>query len=68
VGNQRQQVLPWSAGLRYTLDTPDFPRATSLDLYITNSLGLSPYQSLRAQADNGVSFGFGVNFPLQLPF
>ncbi|WP_218079803.1 AMIN domain-containing protein [Anthocerotibacter panamensis] len=73
VGDRRQQTLPWSAGLRWTFDggggaVPGFDQTASLDLYVTNSLGLSPYQSLRAIADNGLSAGLGLNFPLQLPF
>ncbi len=72
LNNLRDQAIPWNIGLRWSLDDlhSDLTtfRATSIDFYMTNALGLSPYQSMRVLADNGVSFGVGLNFPMQLPF
>ncbi|WP_218082863.1 hypothetical protein [Anthocerotibacter panamensis] len=73
VGSQRERRLAWNAGLRWTFDSgnaavPAFDRTASLDFYVTNTVGLSPYQSLRVISDNGISVGAGINFPFKLPF
>ncbi|WP_287128516.1 hypothetical protein [Candidatus Cyanaurora vandensis] len=68
IGSQRGNTLPWNLAARLTLDSPLVPRAASLDLYLTNSLGLSPYQSMRVIADNGLAIGLGLNVPFTSPF
>lgn len=60
IGNRRERVLPWSIGLRWVPNLEALP--TSLELFVTNSLGFSPLQSLRVIHDNGISVGLGLNF------
>ncbi len=59
LGDGLARLLAWQAGVRFSL-----PNGFSANLYATNSVGLSPYESLRVRADNQVSIGLG----LQLPF
>ncbi len=61
IGNTLERLLPWQAGVRFTpgLAGTDL----SLNVYATNSVGLSPYQSLRVRADNQISVGLGFQFP-----
>ncbi|WP_164928734.1 hypothetical protein [Gloeobacter violaceus] len=59
VGNSLAQLLPWQAGVRFL---PGLA-ALSVDLFATNALGLSPYQSLRVRADNQVSVALGFQLP-----
>jgi hypothetical protein len=59
LGDSLARLLPWQAGVRFSV-----PNGFSANLYATNSVGLSPYESLRVRADNQVSIGLG----LQLPF
>jgi hypothetical protein len=59
LGDGLARLLPWQAGVRFSV-----PNGFSANLYVTNSVGLSPYESLRVRADNQVSIGLG----LQLPF
>jgi hypothetical protein len=59
LGDGLARLLPWQAGVRFSL-----PNGFSANLYATNAVGLSPYESLRVRADNQVSVGLG----LQLPF
>jgi hypothetical protein len=59
LGDGLARLLPWQAGVRFSV-----PNGFSTNLYVTNAVGLSPYESLRVRADNQVSIGLG----LQLPF
>jgi hypothetical protein len=59
LGDGLARLIPWQAGVRFSM-----PNGFSANLYVTNAVGLSPYESLRVRADNQVSIGLG----LQLPF
>ncbi|WP_041243946.1 hypothetical protein [Gloeobacter kilaueensis] len=56
VGDSLAQLMPWQAGVRFAPGLGGL----SFDLFATNALGLSPYQSLRVRADNAVSVGLGL--------
>ncbi len=73
IGETSTTRLPWSLGLRLGTEgifnwVPSFAKATSMDLYVTNTLGASPYQSMRVNVDNALTVGLGFNFPVRLPF
>lgn len=64
IGDKRETIIPWSVGLRWN---PDFRVVSglSLEAYLTNRLGSTPFQSLRVQANNPVTVGVGVRLPVQ---
>lgn len=65
VGDTLQQRFPWQAGVRFTPGLSPAAGGTDLsfNVYATNAVGLSPYQSLRVRADNNLSVGLGVVLP-----
>lgn len=70
IGNDRVNAIPWSLGLRW--DAGSFLGSSSasnlgpqVEVYLTNRLGSSVFQSLRVREDNSVGIGFGLVWPVQ---
>lgn len=68
-----EDAIPWAAAVRLHFDrlqrrrfrpTP-FP-GPRLEVYVTNRVGSSPFQSLRVRADSEVAVGGGLSIPFKL--
>lgn len=71
IGNNRQTVIPWAAGLRWRpasllgISQTSSLSGMQLEAYVTNRLGATPFDSLRVRADNDIAVGVGVMLPIQ---
>lgn len=71
IGNNRQTVIPWAAGLRWRpasllgISETSSLSSMQLEAYVTNRLGATPFDSLRVRADNDIAVGVGVMLPIQ---
>lgn len=71
IGNNRQTVIPWAAGLRWRpasllgIAETNSLSGMQLEAYVTNRLGATPFDSLRVRADNDIAVGVGVMLPIQ---
>jgi hypothetical protein len=65
IGNKRGNIIPWNVGLRWNPFTDDNNTGAQIEAYATNRLGWSPFENLRVQADNPLTFGVGVRLPIQ---
>jgi hypothetical protein len=71
IGNNRQTVIPWAAGLRWRpasllgISDTNSLSGMQLEAYVTNRLGATPFDSLRVRADNDIAVGVGVMLPIQ---
>lgn len=71
IGNNRQTVIPWAAGLRWRpasllgISETNSLSGMQLEAYVTNRLGATPFDSLRVRADNDIAVGVGVMLPIQ---
>ncbi|MCT7950998.1 hypothetical protein NG798_14460 [Ancylothrix sp. C2] len=71
IGNERENVIPWSLGLRW--DAGSFLGSSpalgnlgpQVEVYLTNRVGYSVFQSLRVREDNSLGVGFGLVWPVQ---
>jgi hypothetical protein len=65
IGNRRKDIIPWNVGLRWNPFSDDNNTGAQIEAYATNRLGWSPFENLRVQADNPLTFGVGVRLPIQ---
>lgn len=69
IGDELADAIPWAAGIRWNLNRfvgqPDRPDKTNpqIELYLTNRVGSTPFQSLRVRVNNNLTIGAGVLFP-----
>lgn len=64
IGDTRKTILPWNIGVRWNPFSQDINSGLQLEAYLTNRLGSSPFQNLRVQADNPLTFGVGMRLPI----
>ncbi len=71
IGNDRETVIPWILGLRWNpssllgISETNAFSGLQLELYVTNRVGSTPFESLRVRADNDKAIGFGLLLPIQ---
>jgi hypothetical protein len=65
IGNSRDTVLPWIAGIRWQPRSFLNLTGVEFDLYATNRVGASPFHTLRVRADNDFTVGAGVTIPVK---
>lgn len=67
--DELDDAIPWSVGVRWNLrrllgkENKPAPESPELEVYVTNRVGFSPFQSLRVRADNETTVGVGLSFP-----
>jgi hypothetical protein len=64
IGDTRKTILPWNVGVRWNPFSQDKNSGLQLEAYLTNRLGSTPFQNLRVQADNPLTFGVGMRLPV----
>jgi hypothetical protein len=64
IGDTRKTILPWNVGVRWSPFSQDNNSGLQLEAYLTNRLGSTPFQNLRVQADNPLTFGVGMRLPI----
>jgi hypothetical protein len=70
VDDDRKNLIPWALGVRWNAASLfNLPVTRNLgpqvELYLTNRVGSSPFQTLRVREDNDIAVGVGLLFPLQ---
>ncbi|WP_242032110.1 transporter [Microcoleus sp. FACHB-672] len=70
VDDDRKNLIPWALGVRWNAASLfNWPVTKNLgpqvELYLTNRVGSSPFQTLRVREDNDIAVGAGILFPLQ---
>ncbi|MBD1937682.1 hypothetical protein [Microcoleus sp. FACHB-68] len=70
VDDDRKNLIPWALGVRWNAASLfNWPITRNLgpqvELYLTNRVGSSPFQTLRVREDNDIAVGAGLLFPLQ---
>ena len=69
-GNNLTNIIPWTVGLRYDFasilqrDSSTRNNYPSAHLYLTNRVGLSPWQQLRVRNENSIAVGVGISIPI----
>ncbi|PSB05013.1 hypothetical protein [Merismopedia glauca] len=64
IGDTRKTIIPWNVGVRWSPFSQDNNSGLQLEAYLTNRLGSTPFQNLRVQADNPLTFGVGMRLPI----
>lgn len=71
IDNNRESILPWVVGLRWNpssvigISDSNALAGLQFEVYMTNRLGSTPFQSLRVRVDNETTIGVGLMLPLQ---
>jgi hypothetical protein len=65
IGSDRETAIPWSLGLRWNAEPAIANPGLQVELYLTNRVGATPFQTLRVRADNDIALGVGLLFPFQ---
>lgn len=67
LGNSRARVIPWTVSLQWDtsrlLGLTQSNNGPKVHLYVTNSLGFSPWLHMRVQEQNTTSVGAGFSIP-----
>lgn len=68
--NGRENAIPWTVALQWQPENllgqsyADRVSRPNFNLFVTNRVGFSPWQSMRVQHDNNIAVGVGLTIPV----
>jgi len=63
IGNELDDMIPWTAAVRWYPQGIDSQYPLQVELYFTNRVGSSPWHQLRVREQNETAVGIGLSVP-----